>query len=99
MTILGSYHWPGNIRQLRNVIERAVILSKGDTIVFKDLSEEFLAHNNNTRVARAITSLKEMEIKAVKNALTACDGNKSKAARMLGISRKALYKRLCEPGF
>jgi DNA-binding NtrC family response regulator len=99
MTVLAGYHWPGNIRQLRNVIERAVILAKGDTIVFKDLSEEFLAHNNNTRVARAITSLKEMEIKAVKNALTACDGNKSKAARMLGISRKALYKRLCEPGF
>jgi DNA-binding NtrC family response regulator len=99
MTVLAGYHWPGNIRQLRNVIERAVILSKGDTIIFKDLSEEFLTHNNNTRVVRPITSLKEMEIKAIKSALAACEGNKSKASRMLGISRKALYKRLGESGF
>ncbi len=96
MTLLGNYQWPGNVRQLRNVIERAIILAKGDTILPKDLSDEFRTFDNKTRTLRTITSLRETEMQAIKNAMNLCQGNKSKAARMLGISRKALYKRLEE---
>lgn len=89
------YHWPGNIRQLKNVIERAIVLSKGDTITLKELPEDFLnvvekdaIHSNKT--------LKELEKQAIENVLKECNGNKSKSAKMLGISRKAFYQKLKE---
>ncbi len=94
MNIFHDYHWPGNIRQIRNVIERAVVLSKGDSITLKELPEEFLSLGKRTGPVRTLKTLKEVEIEAVRDALHVCKGNKSKAARMLGISRKAFYKRL-----
>ncbi|NOZ25513.1 MAG: sigma-54-dependent Fis family transcriptional regulator [Nitrospirae bacterium] len=97
MRIFQEYHWPGNVRQLRNVMERAVVLSKGDTITPRELPEEFTSlKESKKRDAPGSTfkTLSELEFEAVRDALRACNGNKSKAARMLGISRKALYKRL-----
>ena len=96
MGILQEYNWPGNVRQLRNIIERAVALSNGNIISIRDLPDEILSicnhkPENNSSAPR---SLKEMEIQAVRDAINECNGNKSKAARMLGISRKAFYKRL-----
>ncbi|HEB76307.1 MAG TPA: sigma-54-dependent Fis family transcriptional regulator [Nitrospirae bacterium] len=99
MKIFLEYHWPGNVRQLRNVMERAVVLTKGDTITPRELPEEFTALKDLRRrddPVHSFKTLSELEFEAVKNALKACNGNKSKAARMLGISRKALYKRLKE---
>lgn len=95
MKIFQSYHWPGNVRQLKNVIERAVVLVKGKIITLKELPEEFLSLQEHTENFSRKT-LKDLEIQAIKDALRECKGNKSKAARALGISRKAFYKRLRE---
>jgi len=95
MKILQAYHWPGNIRQLRNVIERAVVLAKGRMITIKELPEEFLSQQEYGGTLSKRT-LKDLEIQAIKDALRECKGNKSKAAKVLGISRKAFYKRLRE---
>jgi DNA-binding NtrC family response regulator len=95
MKILQSYHWPGNIRQLKNVIERAVVLAKGRMITIKELPEEFLYQQEQVETLSKKT-LKDLEAQAIKDALRECKGNKSKAAKVLGISRKAFYKRLRE---
>ncbi len=95
MRILQECDWPGNIRQLRNVIERAVVLARGREITPDVLPEELFG-SQIRRVAQAspVRPLREMEEEAVREALHWCDGNKSEAARLLGLSRKALYKRL-----
>jgi len=90
------YHWPGNIRQLKNVIERAVVLTKDDKITSKNLPAEFLRRRRQKESHTAAMSLKEIEYDALKNALQVSNGNKSKAARTLGISRKCLYKKFKE---
>jgi two-component system response regulator HydG len=94
MRLFQNYPWPGNVRQLRNVIERAVVLAKGREITEQELPEEFFIEKKKKPAARSPETLKEMESHAVRDALEKCGGNKSRAARMLGMSRKALYKRL-----
>lgn len=95
MKIFRNYSWPGNVRQLRNVIERAVVLARGDTITLRDLPGELRARNlRASRTLDAAKTLKDIEAQAIRDALERSGGNKSKAARMLGISRKAFYNRL-----
>ncbi|HYA27108.1 MAG TPA: helix-turn-helix domain-containing protein [Thermodesulfovibrionales bacterium] len=96
MSTLYEYSWPGNIRQLRNVIERAVVMATRESIMPGDLPEEFNAVKEHPAAVGPKMTLREMELQAIKNSLQKCEGNKSKAAKMLGISRKALYKRLNE---
>lgn len=93
MRLFQEYPWPGNIRQLKNVIERAVVLVKGDTITPRELPEEFRPRRHR-ELSAPLRTLKQLEVHAVRETLSRCNGNKSKAARMLGISRKAFYKRL-----
>jgi two-component system response regulator HydG len=94
--------WPGNVRQLRNVMERAVVLSKGDRISMKDLPPELYSSakkspsEERASISGSEKTLRELECQAIKDALESCGGNKSKASRALGISRKALYKRMSE---
>ncbi|MEW6067020.1 MAG: sigma-54 dependent transcriptional regulator [Nitrospirota bacterium] len=95
MEILRNYYWPGNVRQLKNIIERAVVLAKEDNMLLKDLPEEFLPPKVES-VFPFPKTLKDMEIHAIKNAMKECKGNKSKSAKMIGISRKAFYKKLKE---
>jgi two-component system response regulator HydG len=92
--VLRGYRWPGNVRQLRNVIERAIVLCKGDSLTMRDLPLEFNNVREDLQVSDSRKTLKEVELLAIKDALEKCSGNKSKAAKILGISRKALYKRL-----
>ncbi len=94
LPMLGRYQWPGNIRQLKNMIERAVVLAEGGVITGRELPDELQSFGR--RILTPIKTLKEMELQAIKNTLKACRGNKSKAARLLGISRKAFYRRLRE---
>ena len=94
MGMFQRHRWPGNIRQLRNVIERAVVLARDKTITAKELPEEFLSCLKQGVAYKSVKTLKDLEIQAVSDALHVCKGNKSKAAKVLGISRKAFYKRL-----
>jgi DNA-binding NtrC family response regulator len=95
MRLFQNYSWPGNIRQLKNIIERAVVLSKGEMISTKELPEDLLSLKLQSETLSDKT-LKDIKLQAIKDALRECDGNKSKAANMLGISRKAFYGILRE---
>jgi DNA-binding NtrC family response regulator len=95
MSIFQTYPWPGNIRQLKNIVERAVVLSKGNMITKDVLTEELRTLSGQSENASKKT-LRDLKVKALENALKECGGNKSKAANMLGISRKAFYKLMRE---
>jgi DNA-binding NtrC family response regulator len=88
------FSWPGNVRQLKNVIERAVVLARGRRISLRELPEDLRSASRQTVLVPVITPLKTLELQAIRDAIRDCSGNKSKAARKLGISRKALYKKL-----
>ncbi len=89
-----NYSWPGNVRQLKNIIERAVVLARSRRITPFELPDELRAARKPVNVLPVITPLKALELQAIRDALRDCSGNKSQAARRLGISRKALYRRL-----
>ena len=95
-----SYRWPGNVRQLRNVVERAVLLAQGRAITGVELPEELTAGDSVEEELQgpAPATLKELEARMIRETLRKCNGNKSKTAKMLGFSRKALYKRLHDFG-
>ena len=94
MEIFQNSYWPGNIRQLKNIVERAVVLAKGDRITAKELPVEFVGTKRRSEMHSSKLTLKELERATMKNVLQECKGNKSEACRILGISRKAFYKRL-----
>ncbi len=95
---LMSYHWPGNIRELRNVLERSVILRPVGTIGADDILLGDGPAPANTGGAGAIATsslnLADVERQVILQALERSDGNKSEAARLLGITRRSLYGRL-----
>lgn len=89
------YHWPGNVRELRNVIERACILAPADIIMPALLVLEPLpAHP----AGNGHGTLADAEKRHILTALNQCDGNKSRAAELLGISRSTLKEKLKEYG-
>ncbi len=94
MNIFLQYIWPGNLRELENVIERAVVLAKGDEIGLRDIPREIIRDIKTGIGTDSIKSLRELEIETVLKALSKFQGNKSKAAQALGITRKALYSKL-----
>lgn len=96
MNVFLNYLWPGNVRQLINVVEHAIVISKGPVIAVSDLPDELQNQIHRYHPVAMVKSLRTMEVQAVANALCECNGNKSVAARRLGISRKTLYARLKE---
>ena len=100
MNLLMDYHWPGNVRELANVIERAILISADrDEIVHDDLPQTIFIpsfteverrHSPNSDTLR----LDSMEKDHIEKVLEFAGGNKSKAARLLGISRKKLYQKI-----
>lgn len=91
--ILRKYHWPGNIRQLKNTIERATILAKDRSITIKELPDDIASQKDSSGTDTKKT-LKDLEMQVITRTLAECNGNKSRAAKVLGISRKTFYKRL-----
>lgn len=101
MELLNAYHWPGNIRELRNVIESLVLTCCETEVAVADLPEEILraaprgASSAATEpLVQQAASLDDLEHRAIKQALEAARGNLTQAARALGISRSTLYRKV-----
>ncbi len=91
-----DYPWPGNIRELENVIERCVFLAEDKIISLGDLPKEMLVtcQEQDMFSFAEIKPLAEVEIKYIKYVLDKCEGNKQKAASLLGINRKTIHRKL-----
>ncbi|MEE8486748.1 MAG: sigma-54 dependent transcriptional regulator [Gemmatimonadota bacterium] len=102
LTALRSHSWPGNVRELRNAIERALLLSSDSVLRAENLVLKGVGRSSTGREPAQGTglpfpmSLAELEREAARRALELADGNKSGAARLLGITRKRLYRLLAE---
>jgi transcriptional regulator with PAS, ATPase and Fis domain len=86
-----AYHWPGNIRELLHTMERSVILSEGNVLKPADF---LLEVGNTISMENGPSTLEEMELLMITQALNQNDGNYSAAAEQLGISRQTLYNKL-----
>ena len=96
-SILQNYSWPGNLRQLKNIVKRATLLASGDFITPVELGEELTEHHSDEIESGKILSTlnkEEAEKQLIINALKQTGNNKSKAAAILGIDRKTLYNKL-----
>jgi DNA-binding NtrC family response regulator len=94
-----DYDWPGNVRELENCVERAVALCRGNEITPSELPEKVRVFQPTRMVVGGddpsdLITLDEMEQRYVRKVLAALNGNKSQAARVLGIDRRSLYRRL-----
>jgi DNA-binding NtrC family response regulator len=92
MDMLMQYNWPGNIRELKSVITKALIFSDSDMIAPDDLPSHLATHRKVP--ARQPKTLEEMEKDHIMAVLAETGGNQSKAAEILGINRKTLYKKV-----
>jgi two-component system response regulator HydG len=98
LSLLVDYAWPGNVRELENAIERAVILSRGEEILSEDLPTALTGNREDfstldEAVGRQLT-LEELEHRYIARILDQTQGNKFRAAQLLGIDRKTLYRKL-----
>jgi len=101
---LGAHHWPGNIRELRNVLERALLFARGDVIEPEDIQFDSVptvlpAVRELHPVAPAATAgthltLEEVEQRHIANVLAEENGHVERAARRLGIPRSSLYAKI-----
>jgi DNA-binding NtrC family response regulator len=97
--MLSSYKWPGNIRELRNLVERMVVLARGSQIDIKDIPAQVreVAGGTEVRIDADLT-VDEMEKRMIMQALEKTGGNRTKAAEKLGISRRTLHRKLNQYG-
>jgi DNA-binding NtrC family response regulator len=96
---LAAYHWPGNIRELRNVIERATILAPGEFIEEEHLPSELTASSRPAQATVGITltpgtTVDDAEMRLIEVTLEHTGHNKTRAAELLGISLKTLHNKL-----
>jgi DNA-binding NtrC family response regulator len=100
--VLMAYPWPGNVRQLRNTVENMVVLASGDKVTLDDLPPEI--HQPAGEIADqqfselAGISIEEAEKRLIENTLKMVDGNREKAAGILGIGERTLYRKIKEYG-
>lgn len=94
-----KHAWPGNVRELENAVERAVVLTLGEYIGERELPPALSGGADEPRPGSfANLTLEELERVAILDALAAADGNKSEAARRLGITRKTMHAKLAKYG-
>jgi two-component system, NtrC family, response regulator AtoC len=98
MQLLRGYRWPGNIRELRNFAENTVVMKRGGRLTRYDLDPRFLgAEAEPARAAAPLAnplSVEENEKRLLRNALVQARGNRTQAARLLGVSRRTLHRKL-----
>lgn len=106
---LHAWHWPGNVRELINRLERAIVFSDADFLGPRDLEDPAFVGGSDagdagdldatlTRLATAGVSMADLETRYLQAALRATGGNKAEAARVLGIDRRTVYRKLGEDG-
>ncbi len=98
-----AYTWPGNIRELRNVIERAVTLTRHNLLTVEDLPEKIREHRAGTIFIGGddpteLVTMEEIERRYIAHVLKAAGNNQSQAAKILGVDRKTLYRKLKADG-
>jgi DNA-binding NtrC family response regulator len=101
MRILANYHWPGNVRELQNIVERGCALAKGSVLEAGDIHLDVRPAKAANEAAGFLPegmTLEQWEDEMVQEALRRANGNKSQAARLLGLSRNALRYRLSKIG-
>jgi DNA-binding NtrC family response regulator len=99
MQALHNYTWPGNIRELRNCIESAVVMAKGEKITLDDLPPHIAAGDETDYVKIEVgTPLEDAEKAVIQATLNRENGNKTRAAEILGIGRKTLHRKINEYG-
>ena len=94
-----AFDWPGNVRQLENTIERAVALTRGEQIMLEDLPERVTRYDGSTGVLsdvdlEHVRTLDQVERRHIEQAVKHAHGNKTRAAKALGIDRRTLYRKL-----
>ena len=100
MEHLYDYSWPGNVRELRNCIESMVVLDKDGKIDVEDIPR-YVRQPAQTETVPGVAgvSLEEGEKERIRKALAMCEGNREKAAKMLGIGERTLYRKIKRFGF
>jgi DNA-binding NtrC family response regulator len=105
MTILCAYEWPGNIRQLRHCIRTMVVMCDSDQLDVRDIPPEILKRrqlsgtsviDSQVSLNLAGRSLTELERQAIADTLSETEGNREKAAKVLGIGERTLYRKIKE---
>lgn len=103
MDLMLRHRWPGNVRELNTAVQHAVVMARGEAIQPKDLpaairlpAAEITARETNDKFSTGQLTVKEAEKQLVIHALQECDGNRTKAAEKLGMSRRTLHRKLHE---
>lgn len=93
---LKTYHWPGNVRQLENILERACAFCENNTIQIHDLAGSITSQNNDHPSIKGLAghTLAKIETEAILQTLHLCNGNKAESARQLGITEKSIYNKI-----
>lgn len=98
MAVFSSYSWPGNLRELKNVIKRTVLLTQGEQVGISALPEEMISDSSNPVIMESISPLKGVAAKSeqelIMQTLEKARYNKTKAAQLLNIDRKTLYNKM-----
>ncbi len=89
-----EYNWPGNVRQLENTIEHAVVVAQGLEIQKKDLPKRIAAQPAKPTHRGSLESLTQLEKQHIRNVLKSCNWNIKKSAQILGINRVTLYNKI-----
>jgi transcriptional regulator of acetoin/glycerol metabolism len=87
LELLSAYAWPGNLRELRSIVEQMAMLGKRGTVLPSDLPE-------NLRSSRSLSMIERVELEAIRRALVEAEGNRSRAAEILGLSRATVYRKM-----
>jgi DNA-binding NtrC family response regulator len=95
--VLRRHTWPGNVRKLENVIERALVLGVGPLVTLADLPDSLKDRPSHSGQAGG-RRLADVEREHIVHTLRAVAGNKAAAARVLGLNRKTLYRKLAQHG-
>jgi len=94
MEAIMSHSWPGNVRELSNAIERAVVLAEGDRIMPEHLLHYGIQRPHEPVPTGEVLTLEEVERRQIESVLRRCQGNRSRAAELLGIDRKTLWRKV-----